>query len=94
MIALCHAHSKGHFSRVIFRPQSNHPAFFAPCDACSVNEEGVFTGDSDKYVLCGFIRKEGRVSCPNSWPDVVHSLFPAFSVVAVGIHFRLISNVL
>lgn len=32
----------------------------------AVNDEGVYTGHSDSYVLCGFIRKEGRVSVPLS----------------------------
>jgi hypothetical protein len=37
------------------------------CNSCpTVNDEGVYTGHSDSYVLCGFIRKEGRVSVPLS----------------------------
>ncbi len=46
------------------RLQSHPPVADYCSDARAVNDEGVFTGDSDHYVLCGFIRKEGRVSPP------------------------------
>ena len=51
-------------SLALFRHMPDQNSLEVCRNASAVNDEGVFTGNSDNFVLCGFIRKEGRVSFP------------------------------